>query len=83
MIIPSMGLDDLGQKVKTVFTFLRYRVVVGICQKNEVNSVSPLELLEEELLPIPKKDIKERQEQTFIATCWKFTFYYSFFYYKS
>jgi len=59
MIIPSMGLDDLGQKVKTVFTFLRYRVVVGICQKNEVNSVSPLELLEEELLPIPKKDIKE------------------------
>ena len=58
MIIPSTGQDDLGQQAKTVLTFLRYRVVVGIGQK--LSSVSPLELLEEELLAIPKKDIKEQ-----------------------
>jgi predicted ATPase len=41
----------LGQQAKTAFTFLRYRVVLG--------HQNALELLEEELIPIPKKDIEE------------------------
>jgi len=54
MIIPSTGQDDLGQKAKTAFTFLRYRVVLGH------QNAGPLELFEEELVPIPKKDIEEQ-----------------------
>lgn len=65
MIIPKEGIDDLGQEAKASSTFLRYRLRLGYREKkSSMHSfsslgLSALEILEESLVHIQKK---ERQE---------------------
>ncbi|MBW1933244.1 MAG: AAA family ATPase, partial [Deltaproteobacteria bacterium] len=49
MIIPSEGIDDLGQKAKAGITFLRYTVVLAYRVDKGLPSLGSLELIREDL----------------------------------
>lgn len=49
MIIPSEGLDDLGQKAEASITFVRYRLEIGYRTNETLPMLGSLELLQEEL----------------------------------
>ena len=49
MIIPEVGVDDLGQQVKATTTLLRYRVVLAYRMENNLPPLGTLELIEEKL----------------------------------
>ena len=49
MIIPEVGVDDLGQQVKATTTLLRYRVVLAYRMDDNLYPLGTLELIEEKL----------------------------------
>jgi len=49
MIVPSEGEDDLGQKAKATNTFLHYTLNLGYRKDQNLSSLGPLEVLNEEL----------------------------------
>lgn len=62
MLIPQVGIDDLGQEAKASSTFLRYTLKLGYrTNKNSLHpfnalSLGSLEIIEEQLIHINKKD---------------------------
>lgn len=56
MIVPSQGVDDLGQTAKASTTFLQYIVEIGYRLDDSVPSRGFLELLEENLFYLRKSD---------------------------
>jgi len=58
MIVPSTGVDDLGQDAQASITFLRYSLIISC--RNERGSRDPgeLEIRREELTHINQKDAK-------------------------
>jgi predicted ATPase len=59
MIVPSEGVDDLGQKAKASITYLRYSIKVGYRVDDGLRSLGSLELLKEELVHINLGDAPE------------------------
>ncbi|MBN2532657.1 MAG: AAA family ATPase [Spirochaetales bacterium] len=53
LIIPSEGIDDLGRKAKATTTFVMYKLEIGYKEDSTLPSPSSLEILKEELEPIP------------------------------
>lgn len=49
MIIPKVGIDDLGQKAEATTTFLKYKLVIGLNKKISSAAAQPLIILEERL----------------------------------
>ena len=56
MIVPSEGVDDLGQRAKASITTLRYSLEIAFDQPEESEGLPGIRLLSENLLPIPKGD---------------------------
>jgi predicted ATPase len=59
MIVPTKGIDDLGQAAKAKTTFLRYSVTLAYRSDNNLRSLGSLELIKEELLHINLSDASE------------------------
>jgi predicted ATPase len=60
MIIPSQGIDDLGQEAKASSTFLRYTLIIAYRTEQIFGkSLGLLEILKEELIRINKSDISD------------------------
>jgi predicted ATPase len=60
MIIPSQGIDDLGQEAKASSTFLRYTLIIAYrSEQNFSKSLGSLEILKEELVGFNKDDISK------------------------
>jgi predicted ATPase len=58
MIIPSQGIDDLGQEAKASSTFLRYTLIIAYRSEQSFSrSLGSLEILKEELVHFNKADI--------------------------
>lgn len=58
MIIPSTGVDDLNQPVRTTSTFLRYTLELG-SRPGPYGYGKVLEVLHEELTPIPREEVDQ------------------------
>jgi len=59
MIVPSKGIDDLGQEATATSTFLRYSLVLA-CRENLNNgSLGPLEIRKEQMAHITLGEAKE------------------------
>ena len=58
MIVPEKGIDDYGQSVFTAWTFLRYKLSLGQRPPASPISTVALEVLNEELIRIPKQEAK-------------------------
>lgn len=56
MIVPRVGLDDLGQEAEASITFLRYSVTLAYRPDNSLRSPGALELIKEELVHINQRD---------------------------
>lgn len=56
MIIPSEGIDDLGQKAKASTTFLRYALTLAYRTDEGIGPIGSLEILREELEHINIRD---------------------------
>lgn len=54
MIVPSEGVDDLGQRAKASITTLRYSLEIAFDQPEESEGLPGIRLLSEELRPIAK-----------------------------
>jgi predicted ATPase len=60
MIIPSQGIDDLGQAAKASSTFLRYTLIIAYrSEQSFPKSLGSLEILKEELVRFNKADISK------------------------
>jgi len=59
MIVPSKGVDDLGQEASATSTFLRYSLVLAYRENLTNGSLGPLEIQKEQLAHIPKGEAKE------------------------
>lgn len=57
MVIPLTGFDHLGQPAKATTTSLRYHLELGM-KNSENGTTGSLEILKEDLKPIPKTEIK-------------------------
>ncbi|PJF39850.1 MAG: ATPase [Chloroflexi bacterium] len=58
MIIPSTGIDDLGQEAEAAITFVRYALTIAYRPDGHQRSRGPLEILREELHPINRSKAK-------------------------
>jgi predicted ATPase len=54
MLVPSEGIDELGQQAEASITSVKYKLVLGL-KKDEYNGDGLIEILEEELLPIAQR----------------------------
>ena len=72
MIIPSDGIDDLGQVVRSTITFLRYGLVLAHRKNDQAHSLGALELISEELSQINLGDAREHLQFPHSAT-WRRT----------
>lgn len=60
MIVPKVATDDFGQVATAKYTFLRYRLELALRTDEQVaKSLGPLEIIEESLIHIKRKDISE------------------------
>ncbi|NUN63482.1 AAA family ATPase [Pseudanabaena biceps] len=60
MLIPSKGIDDLGQEAKASSTFLRYTLILAYRSEQSFSKpLGSLEILKEELVPVNKSDISK------------------------
>ncbi len=60
MIVPSVATDDFGQVATAKYTFLRYRLELTLRTDEQLaKSLGPLEIVEESLIHIKRKDIAE------------------------
>ena len=59
MIVPTQGLDDLGQEATASITFVRYAVTLAVRKDDNLRSLGALELTQEELVHINLGDAKE------------------------
>jgi len=60
MLIPSQGIDDLGQEAKASSTFLRYTLIIAYRSEQSFSkSLGSLEILKEELVRFNKADISK------------------------
>lgn len=62
MIVPSEGIDDLGQKAGASITFLRYYVELGYRMDESLPSLGSIELLSERLEHIKLGDASKKLE---------------------
>lgn len=60
MIVPSEGIDDLGQLAKATITFLRYSVTLGCRADDSLRAHGSLELKKEELVRIKLSDASKK-----------------------
>jgi len=56
MLVPSQGVDDLGQRAEATITFLKYTVSLTYRRGGDSQSLGALELTKEELVHIRKGD---------------------------
>ncbi len=56
MIVPMVGLDDLGQEARASSTFLRYTVKLAHRTDDSLRSLGSLELLKEELVQVGARE---------------------------
>lgn len=60
MILPPVGVDELGQPVEASSTFVRYSLVLGLRSESSVDKeAGPLELIEENLSPLRITDASQ------------------------
>jgi predicted ATPase len=59
MIVPSAGVDDLGQEAHASITFLRYALALAYRREDSLGSIGSLELVQEELVQINLGDAKD------------------------
>lgn len=60
MIVPSVATDDFGQVATAKYTFLRYRLELALRTDDQMaKSLGPLEIVEESLIHIKRKDVAE------------------------
>jgi len=59
MIVPSTGIDDLGQEAKASITFLKYHLVIAYKENGSKQSSNPLEIRREELVHITLGEAKQ------------------------
>lgn len=71
MIVPSEGVDDLGQTAKASITFLRYSVTLAYRSDNSFRSLGSLELLKEELFHINLGDANDHLLFPHKASTWR------------
>lgn len=56
MIIPSVGIDNLGQQAEATITFLTYSIELAYKEDDGLRSLGKLELVKEELIRINQTD---------------------------
>lgn len=71
MLVPPQGIDDLGQEVEASSTFLSYRLRLGLTEGSVREGLSRIEILEEELLPIQRKDASSHVHFPHSAKLWR------------
>jgi len=71
MIVPSEGIDDLGQRAKASITTLRYSLEIAFYQPEESEGLPGIRLLSEDLLPIPKGDAGKHIQFPNNASKWR------------
>lgn len=54
MIIPTSGEDELGQRAKATYTFLKYSIKFELTDKSQEDDNEPIRIISEELLPLKK-----------------------------
>ncbi|MBL8151214.1 MAG: AAA family ATPase [Blastocatellia bacterium] len=59
MIIPTEGIDDLGQKAEASITFVRYKLEIGYKEDDTLPTLGSLKLLKEQLEQINITDAKK------------------------
>lgn len=57
MLIPSKGIDDLGQTAEATITSLRYKLELKL--NDESSEREPIEIIKEELLPITLRETQK------------------------
>lgn len=57
MLIPQLGIDDLGQSAKATITSLRYFLTLEMT--DEIGDNEPIRIIKEELLPVTQTDTKK------------------------
>ena len=72
MIVPEMGVDDLGQEAKAKITFLRYLVTIGF-RTDTVSRFGGLELLYEELSHINLGTASQNIRFPHKAAAWRYS----------
>ncbi len=72
MIVPEMGVDDLGQEAKAKITFLRYLVTFGF-RTDTVSRFGGLELLYEELSHINLGTASQNIRFPHKAAAWRYS----------
>ncbi len=73
MIVPSEGIDDLGQKAEAKITFLRYSLDLAYRNDNSLQSLGGLEILREELSHINIGDASKQLLFPHKAKTWRRT----------
>jgi predicted ATPase len=71
MIVPSVGVDDLGQEAKASITFLRYTLVLAQRKDDRPRSLGALELIKEELSHIKRGDTHKHLQFPHAAKSWR------------
>lgn len=73
MIVPRSGDDDLGQQAEATTTLLRYRLVLGYRAEGGNGMLGGLEILREELQPLPRSDAPQYLHFPHSAKLWRST----------
>ncbi len=71
MIIPSEGIDHLGQKAKATITFLTYSVELAYREDEGLRSLGKLEFIKEELIHINQTDASKHLLFDHKASTWR------------
>lgn len=71
MIVPSEGVDDLGQKAEASITFLRYKITLAYRMDENLPSVGSLELLQEKLEHINLGDASKHLQFPHTVRKWR------------
>jgi len=73
MVISAEGEDDLGQKAKASTTLVQYSLVLGYREDNNQGFNGTLEILSEDLNPIPLGDVTKHLLFPHTASSWRKT----------
>jgi predicted ATPase len=71
MIVPTEGVDDLGQKAQASTNFLRYAITIAYRPADHLQTAGRLELLKEELSYIPRGEANRRILFPHSAQLWR------------
>lgn len=60
MLVPAVGVDDLGQEARATFTFLRYALELVWRPEREAPGLSPMQVAREELTAFTRDEAREK-----------------------